>query len=239
MAKMASVAVRKPTPAEMREPLDEGTVATLGSQSLRDRAYEEIKRRIIRCELKPGAYVNEASLSAMLGIGKMPVHQALHRLMHEDLVEIIPRKGVIVKPVSLDNVLKMIEVRIVNEAFAVRLAAERASAAEVKALEEILAHGRRATDAHDVEEIMQTDQRFHFGLAEAANNPVLFDILRRLHEQSLRLWYISLRSLSQQADVEAQHQAILTAVAMRNPDAAEAAMRTHIGAFRYNLVQQL
>src|SRR6478672_2854970 len=89
--------------------------------SLRDEAYGAIKHRIITCEFRPGEYVNELQLSALLKIGRTPVHQALDRLMVEGMVEVIPRKGVIVRPVSLNEVLQIIEVRLINEPFGARL----------------------------------------------------------------------------------------------------------------------
>src|SRR5258706_14026003 len=103
-----------------------GAVASrrrLPRQSLRDAAYEVIKHRIITCKFKPGECINEASVSALLGLGRTPVHQAIDRLMLEEMVEVIPRKGVIVKPVILHDVLQMIDVRMINETQCARLAA--------------------------------------------------------------------------------------------------------------------
>jgi GntR family transcriptional regulator, rspAB operon transcriptional repressor len=64
--------------------------------SLRDRAYLEIKRRINRLEYRPGAYLNEAQISRQLKVGRTPAHQAHDRLMLEGLIQVIPRKGVVV-----------------------------------------------------------------------------------------------------------------------------------------------
>src|SRR5712664_1283282 len=106
--------------------------------SLRDAAYEAIKHRIITCAFRPGEYINELQLSALLKIGRTPVHQALDRLMIEGMVEVIPRKGVIVKPVSLNEVLQIIEVRLINEPFGARLAAEHANDGDLAALADVL-----------------------------------------------------------------------------------------------------
>ena len=106
--------------------------------SLRDRAYQEIKRRINKMEFRPGAYLNEAQISRTLRIGRTPVHQALDRLMLEGLVQVIPRKGVMVESISLDQVLQIIDVRLVNEPFCVGLAAERATPAELSQLRRLL-----------------------------------------------------------------------------------------------------
>src|ERR1700747_60116 len=105
--------------------------------SLRERAYLDIRRRINRLESRPGAYLNEAQISRQLKIGRTPVHQALDRLMLEGLVQVIPRKGVVVKAVSLNEVLKIIEVRLINEPYGARLAAERSNDSDLAAMNDV------------------------------------------------------------------------------------------------------
>jgi DNA-binding GntR family transcriptional regulator len=208
-------------------------------QSLRDVAYELIKLRIITCTFKPGEYLNEASVSAMLGIGRTPVHQALDRLMLEEMVEVIPRKGVIVKPVSLEDVMQIIEARLINEAYAVRLAAERADDTEISLMTDILARARNWTAVRNIKEMMLLDREFHLALARAARNTVLADILRKLDERSLRFWFISLTAPDHHQVVQEQHDAILKTIRARDADAAEAAMRDHIESFRRNVSRYL
>ncbi len=209
------------------------------AQSLRDTAYELIKLRIITCAFKPGEYLNEAAVSAMLGIGRTPVHQAIDRLMLEDMVEVIPRKGVIVKPVSLEDVMQIIEVRLINEPYAVRLAAERADDVEISVMTDILARARNWTAVRNVKEMMLLDRDFHLALARAARNAVLADILRKLDERSLRFWFISLTAPNHHEAVPHQHDSILKAVRERDADAAEAATRGHIESFRRNVARYL
>ena len=91
-----------------------------------DAAYEAIKYRIITCNFRPGECINEAGISALLGFGRTPVHEAIDRLMLEDFVEVIPRKGVIVKPVNRQDVMQMVDVRLINETACARLAVTRA-----------------------------------------------------------------------------------------------------------------
>src|SRR5258707_9504939 len=126
-----------------------GAVASrrrLPRQSLRDAAYEAIKHRIITCKFKPGECINEASVSALLGLGRTPVHQALDRLMLEEMVEVIPRKGVIVKPVILLDVLQMIDVRMINETQCARLAAARADDTHIESMSKVLEQAGAAID---------------------------------------------------------------------------------------------
>jgi DNA-binding GntR family transcriptional regulator len=208
-------------------------------QSLRDIAYEAIKHRIITCALKPGEYVNEAYLSAILGLGRTPVHQALDRLMLEGMVEVIPRKGVIVKPVSLDEVMQIIEVRLLNEPYVVRLAAERADQDDIATLDDILRRAEQWSAVRNVEQMMLLDREFHVVLARAAGNGVFAETLRRLHERSLRFWFISLTAPDHHSAVQEQHRAIVQAVRARDLEAAEEAMRNHIESFRRNVARYL
>jgi DNA-binding GntR family transcriptional regulator len=207
--------------------------------SLRDTAYDAIKHRIITCDFRPGEYINELQLSALLNIGRTPVHQALDRLMMEGLVEVIPRKGVIVKPVSLNEVLQIIEVRLINEPFGARLAAEQANDTDLAELDDVIQRAKHWAALRNVENMMLLDREFHLLIARAAKNEVLTELLRNLHERSLRFWFISLNAPTQYKLVQKEHSAILTAIRERDPEKAEAAMRRHIESFRGNVSQFL
>jgi DNA-binding GntR family transcriptional regulator len=221
-------------PASSKPADRSGTVS-----SLRDAAYEAIKHRIITCAFRPGEYINELQLSAMLKIGRTPVHQALDRLMVEGMVEVIPRKGVIVKPVSLNEVLQIIEVRLINEPFGARLAAEHANDADFLELADVLKRAKHWAALRNVDNMMLLDREFHLLIARAAKNVVLMELLRNLHERSLRFWFISLTAPAQYESVQNEHAAIFDAIQQRNPDQAEAAMRRHIESFRTNVSQFL
>jgi DNA-binding GntR family transcriptional regulator len=204
-----------------------------------DSAYEKIKHRITACEFRPGDYLNEAELSERLGIGRTPVHQAIDRLMIEGLVQVMPRKGIIVTPLSFDDVLQTIDVRLLNECHCARLAAERASEGEIRALHDILARAEAELPRRDAERLMRLDREFHGAIAQSSRNVVLADILGRLHDKSLRFWILSLNTPGHHARVHKQHRAILDAVRAHDPLAAEQAMRDHIEDFRRNLLSSI
>lgn len=207
--------------------------------SLRDAAYAVIKQRIITCVFKPGEHINEAYVSQLLGIGRTPVHQAFDRLMVDGLVDVVPRKGIIVKPFSIEEFLQIIEVRSINECLCVRLAAERGKHDDIEQLAEVLARSSRLIRARDIERLILQDRAFHGLLARASGNGILADFLANLHDRSLRFWFISLNTASQHENVHEQHRAILTAIRARDPDAAAEAMRAHIDSLRLNLVHTI
>ena len=202
------------------------------NQSLSEQAYAAIKQRIITLRFGPGTYLNVAAIAELLGIGRTPVHQAVRRLAHEGMIEIMPRKGMIVKPVSLHDVMAIAEVRLVNEPYCVRLAAENAKRQDITALERILRRAGRAAEAGDTEAMMLADRDFHCAISGIAGNQILADILRNLHERSLRFWFISLHQSSHQQEVDREHASILRAIKDHDADAAEQAMRRHIESFR-------
>ncbi|GKT17946.1 GntR family transcriptional regulator [Acidovorax sp. SUPP2522] len=210
-----------------------------GGAQLREQAYADIKRRIIACELAPGAQINEGALGTLLGLGRTPIHQALHRLEMEGLVTILPRKGIVVAPLSLDEVLDMIEVRACNETLCVRLAAERVRPAELAAMRHLLDEAPALLAAHDVPALMALDLRFHSAISAAARNTVLADLLRRLHEQQARFWFLTLSEAGHSVRIHDEHQDILAALERHDPDAGAAAMQRHIDDFRRAITRAL
>lgn len=206
---------------------------------LRDQAFEKIKKRIICLDYAPGQYLSEAKVSKELGLGRTPVRQAFDRLMLMNMISILPRKGAIVSPVSLDEVDQIIEVRLVNEAHCTALAAERATAEEIEEMGGILAEAEIASKARDRVRLMELDKEFHSVVARAGRNKVLSDLIANLHDRSLRFWFISLGDEAHLQHVEAEHKAIYQKIKDRNPEAAATAAREHIMSFRVNIMKSI
>jgi DNA-binding GntR family transcriptional regulator len=119
------------------------------------------------------------------------------------------------------------------------LAAEQANDMDLADLTEVLKRTRDWAALRNVENMMLLDREFHLLIARAAKNDVLIELLRNLHERSLRFWFISLNSPTQYVTVQNEHTGILEAIMRRSPDKAEAAMRRHIESFRANVSQFL
>lgn len=205
--------------------------------SLADLAYERIKQKIVTCAIRPGEYLNEAQLASAIGIGRTPVRLATSRLMLDGLVQIMPRKGLLVKPLSLDEIIQIVEVRRINEPYCARLAAERATAADVADMRDVLERASQAIRDQDSELAMKMDHAFHICLSRAAANPVLAGLLQGLYERSLRYWFVSIRSAGHVREIEDEHGDVLSAIERRDPDAAERAMLRHIDSFHQTVTR--
>ncbi len=225
--------------SQVQSPARRAADAPARTVSLRDKAYAEIKRRINCLDYAPGAYINEAQVSRELKLGRTPVHHALDRLRLEGLVSVIPRKGVIVQAVSLDTILQIIDLRLLNEPYGVALAVERAIPQDIHLMRQILQEAGALIRGRNREALINLDRAFHHAIAQAARHPILGELLGALHERSLRFWFISLSDDLQLRRVNDEHRAVLDAIAARDRDAATAAMHAHINSFRSNIMRTI
>jgi len=200
-------------------------------------AYTKLKQALITLAYKPGDYLSTASLMNELGLGRTPVNHALHRLATEGLVQIIPRKGLIVSPLSIDDALQLVDVRLANEGLCMRLAAERISRSELQELEVIARDFEKAADRGQTTEVMNLDRLFHEHIASAARNQILAEILKVLHARSQRFWALSLAMPDHLTEVQYEHRAILKALAEGNAEAAVGAVQEHVMSFRRALLR--
>lgn len=201
---------------------------------LSDKAYELIRHKIITLELPPLAPIDEQALIEDLQVGRTPIREALQRLAAEDLVIFAPRRGMFVADVSITDLQKIFEMRLVLEGFCARLAAQRIlpeQLGEMKALTSQLpfvAEGDRRT-------LMQIDECFHDLLYQAADNEFVAESLRRLHALSLRLWHMVLDRLGTVRHAMEQHVAITAALEAGDEGRAETLIREHILEFQQEL----
>jgi DNA-binding GntR family transcriptional regulator len=203
--------------------------------SQRSLAYEEIKQRIITLVYKPGSYLNEAMLSDDLEFGKTPIRQAIDQLRLEGMLDVLPRKGLIVRPVSFDEIKQIANVRLVLEGHCAALAADRINASDLEKLSDILSKTKDFAEAQDTAELMKLDREFHSTISNACREQVLAEILLGLHDRSLRFWFISLSEKHQVANILKEHKKIFAALQSRNPEAARLAAEDHIRSFLKNI----
>lgn len=203
------------------------------SVSLAERAYEAIKERILSLELRPGQFVNEHELCTLVGMGRMPVHQAVHRLMTDGLLKVIPRKGIIIGAESANEVLAALEARGAVEPNIAALAAERATPAQIKQMERLLKQSRKVADQRFRREFMDLDRQFHATVAEAAGNRMLADAQRPLQERSARIWsLIVMRHPDGLRMTQEEHEAVFDAIRRGDRDGARRAMQVHLASLR-------
>lgn len=196
-----------------------------------DAVYDELRRMLVRTELKPGSLVEEAEMMRHLGVGRTPLREALQRLVQDDLIRNVPRRGYFVTDTSASDLFHVFEVRLKLESLSARLAAERGTEADVRALADLIADGEAGIAAgnEDLAWNIGIDERFHLLVAQASGNPYLVRDIARHYALSVRVLYLSHMRLTLVRDEIGAYRALLMALQERDPTAAEAAMALHLG----------
>lgn len=208
------------------------------ARSQSEEAYLKIRDRIVSLDLAPGSVVNEGRLQTELAIGRTPIREALQRLAHEKLVQSVPHRGTFVTDVKITDLARITEVRVVLEAHAARLAAERCTAADQAAMADLLI-SLRSGAVKDQRELMKLDQQIHRRVYQAARNSYLESTLERYFNLSLRLWFLVLdHEVRLRAAVE-EHAELLEAVVAHDADRAESIMRRHVTGFEHEIRKAL
>jgi phosphonate utilization transcriptional regulator len=210
-------AVRASAPAAV--PADH-PIALVTRTSLPSLVQREVERMILGGEIPAGGKLNEADLAAALGVSRGPVREAFRALEESGLVTLAKNRGVFVRTVSPDEADDIYELRAVLDEYAGRRLAPGATAAEVRALKELVQRMDKAVARADADAYHDANLAFHDRLVELAGNAKLLQLYRRLVNE-LRLYRRA--SLDQAGALPAsvrEHRAIVERIAAREAAAA-------------------
>jgi uncharacterized 2Fe-2S/4Fe-4S cluster protein (DUF4445 family)/DNA-binding GntR family transcriptional regulator len=214
--------------------------STSGGEATRiesERACDVLRQRITSLDLAPGSLINEPSLAAELGIALSSLRSALKLLAHEHLVVIAPRYGAYVAPLSVVDLDQLSELRVELESLAAGLAAQRATPADLAALDAI--RKRPMTIPLDPRRLFDIDHEFHVAIAAAARNTYLEQALAAFFGLSLRLWLLALapqdgavpRRVAFLDGAVEKHLDLVDAIRRGHVREAESTMRSHVAGF--------
>ena len=183
------------------------------NDSLAEQAYALLEERLVTLQLSPGELVGEKDLVQQLAIGRTPVREAIQRLSAEGLLQVLPRKGLMVSPLRRSDLTQIIETRRVLERLMVVKAAERATPDQRQALRMLASHLDSSGD--NLELFFRLDHRFDELLEASCNNRYLVQALTAMHSQCRRLWYLHRNSLNLPRSAQL-HGGLARAVANQN-----------------------
>jgi GntR family transcriptional regulator, rspAB operon transcriptional repressor len=192
--------------------------------SLQERAYRMIREQIINCYLAPGSLINEKELITQLGVSRTPIREAVSRLAQENLVRMVPQRGVFVAELTVKVVGALCEAREILEPHFARLAAASADTAALNRYEKFLSQ----VLSHDSEIVIQKDILFHRFVASYCDNEYLVQMMNNVFAQYERLQIISCRMPDRLLAAAAEHLVIIRALRERDGDKAADAMSIHL-----------
>jgi DNA-binding GntR family transcriptional regulator len=204
-------------------------VVNLGAahENLDSKAYQILKGMIVDRQLLPGEKIPQEKLAEDLGISRTPLINALKFLEREKLVQSVPRRGFFMRRFSKREMLSIFELREVLEGLAARKAAEKISDKEIDQLEAFFTQFPDGREI-DIHAYGREDRRFHTFLLDIGAKEFLKSILETYNIISYSYQVIAPEGLVRPpGETIGEHRAIISAVAARDAEAAEALMRQH------------
>jgi DNA-binding GntR family transcriptional regulator len=218
------------------EPSTSRVPDTTATRLVAERAYLELRDRVVTLHLPPGTVLREDELMREMEIGRTPLREAVKRLALENLVEVQPRRGTFVTAVEAADIQNITEVRAELEAYAAELAALRLDPETRAEAETLLREIEELDGGGDQERLMRFDERIHRFTWEAAHNPYLTQTLERYFTHSLRIWYLVLDRVPTLGHAVHDQTQLLEAILDRNGPHARTIMHEHVLAFQREIL---
>jgi len=199
-------------------------------QKSTDRVYAALRRKVIDSELAPGSQILEQELAIRLGVSRTPLREALVRLENEGLLEIIPRHGVRIIPMSVADMKEIYQVLVsLESAAAAALASQPPSKAALDALEAFYDRMDAHLKAGDVTAWALEDERFHLEIVKLAGNRRLREIVSNCWDQAHRARMFTLRMQTHPQPLQSMkgHRQIISALRKHDAVKAESLLRSH------------
>ena len=200
-------------------------------QLLADRAYVELRDRIVTLEIAPGEPIDEDLLGRELEMGRTPVREAIKRLALENLVTVFPRRGTFASEINITDLAHISDVRMQLEGHAAYRAAQRVTEIQHEELAELLDELAHSQGSDDIEALMSLDARVHRFIYRCTGNPYLEETLARYFNLSLRIWHLVLDRVPHLFAHVHEHDELLRAIAAGEAAEARVIVAAHVNTF--------
>jgi phosphonate utilization transcriptional regulator len=205
------------------------------TQSLTSLVRQELDRMIENGELKSGDRLNEIALANRLGVSRGPIREAFRGLEQSGLVEVVVNRGVFVRQVDLSEVVEIYEVRSALFGRAGRLLAPKITPEQIAVLSDLLERMEEAVQADDLNTYYPINLEFHRRLLDFAGNRRIQLLYRSLIRELHLFRRKALVAPGSLTASNAEHRAIVKALAARDAGKAEELMSRHVMGSRYRL----
>ena len=210
---------------------------SLNTTSMVDAAYEQLRRRILDNDWPPGHRALEHEIATEMGMSRTPVREALMRLQNEGLVEVIPRHGMRVLPVSGNDMQEIYQILTALECMAAELlAARKPSAKELEPLVDATKAMDKALRADDLDAWAAADERFHAHLIELAGNRQLQATVLNYWDRAHRARMFTLRLRPKPVNSTKEHMQMVERLRAGDAEGAARVTRAHRERARHELV---
>ena len=193
------------------------------NSDLKNLAYNILKDKFVNCVYAPGTILNEAMLAEDLGYSRTPVREALSRIEDEGFIRIMPKKGIYVTDVTLNDVMQIFQTRLEIEPIALRLAGPALPTAELISFRDSF-----AKDEHDVGVGFRMDTAMHLFIIEHCGNRFIIDMMQKVFDENTRVIISSKQNEAKIHDARLEHLEIVNLLLKKDYDRAQQAMFYHV-----------
>lgn len=195
--------------------------------TLKNEAYNLIKSRILSCAYPPGTFLIEADLIAELDASRTPIREALNKLEQEGLVQILPKKGVMVTSLSLAEINQTFEARLLMEPYIIRNYMDRI---DREALTRILDETQTLIAGEpDPAALSNLDDVLHREINKACRNRYVSEILEHIYDENQRIRLLSGRDIwARHVEAAREHITLIETILDGKAEEAAALLTTHL-----------
>lgn len=195
---------------------------------IRDVIYESLRQSIFDGELKAGDRLVEKELADKMKVSRTPIREALRKLEAEGLVEHLPRRGVVVKGFSREDVIEIYSIRKALEGLAITYTVRNITDQKIVQLKELIKEMEKLTEEGDIKELFKVNQRFNDILVNSSKMPRLIHLINTYMEYLQRLRIVTMSCKQRRLKALNEHKAILNAVIDRDEERARQLVEEHI-----------
>jgi len=204
-------------------------------ESLKQQAYQAIRAKILNCEYAPNSYLNEELLCQEFKVSRTPIRDALSRLEHENLIKILPKKGIVVAPLNVNEINMIYETRILLEPYILATYGNRIEERHFKEFKDILSESDSliqlitASNSHDLSKIHQLDDAFHNLIVQVCQNQYFIQCYKNMGAQNARPRILSGNINKDRLEkTQEEHIHITNEIVKRNYKKAAEALEAHL-----------
>lgn len=212
------------------------------SKSLHEQTYQALRTSILSGDIAPGDRLVETQLAEQLQVSRTPVREAIRQLQREELVTPDSNGGLRVTTISTTGAIQLYDCRIALEQLAVVGACEKASASQIKKLNQCVVSAKELTSksSHpNSSQMLDLDYQFHLLIAESSGNTWLVSLLEQVFSKMALLRLQTTNHNPDVLEIRNEHYQVYEAIAQRNVEAATQAIQNHLNASKARVVQEI
>lgn len=188
-------------------------------------AYSFIKEKILKCEYLPNTFINEKMLQEALECSRTPIREALNMLEQENLLRIIPKKGILISDLSINDISMLYETRLLIEPYIIRTSGHNVPREDLVMFKDLFSCN---VEGDDIAQSIEIDDKFHTALWNTCTNTYLVTSLMETNAQNKRIRILSGLSKGRIEKSQDEHLLVIEAMLKEEYDSAAAAMESHL-----------